>query len=137
MAGLQSGEGRMMVDSVIWAQYINMRHTHRQPRRHGKCRANALRRAAKIGTKLHFRSERLKYLQEKVLKAISFAEMPQSDHLISNVTITKFFHQLAGGNNFTIAHVAKIICSCSHRANTVSFTQYVNALFSYSRAPAD
>jgi len=23
MAGLQSGEGRMMIDSVVWAQYIN------------------------------------------------------------------------------------------------------------------
>jgi len=28
MAGLQSGKGRMMIDSVIWAQYINVTHTH-------------------------------------------------------------------------------------------------------------
>jgi len=27
MAGLQSGESRMMIDSVVWAQYIN-RHSH-------------------------------------------------------------------------------------------------------------
>jgi len=31
MTGLQSGEGRMMIDSVVWAQYINV--TDRQPRR--------------------------------------------------------------------------------------------------------
>jgi len=49
MAGLQSGESRMMIDSVVWAQNVNVTHTHthRQPRRHSKCRANALRRAAK------------------------------------------------------------------------------------------
>jgi len=31
-AGLQSAEGRMMIDSVVWAQYINVtdRHTDRQ-----------------------------------------------------------------------------------------------------------
>jgi len=33
MAGLQSGEGRVMIDSVV---------CERQPRRHSKCRANAL-----------------------------------------------------------------------------------------------
>jgi len=27
MAGLQSGEGRMMIDSVVWEQYINVK-TH-------------------------------------------------------------------------------------------------------------
>jgi len=27
MAGLQSGEGRMMIDSVVWAQYINVTDT--------------------------------------------------------------------------------------------------------------
>jgi len=27
MAGLQSGEGRMMIDSVVWAQYINVTNT--------------------------------------------------------------------------------------------------------------
>jgi len=37
--------GRMMIDSVVWAQYINV--TDRQPRRHSKCRANALRRRQK------------------------------------------------------------------------------------------
>jgi len=36
MAELQPGEGRTMIDSVVWAQYINV--THRQPRRHSKCR---------------------------------------------------------------------------------------------------
>jgi len=34
MAGLQSGEGRMMIDSVVWAQYTNVTDT--QPRRHNK-----------------------------------------------------------------------------------------------------
>jgi len=28
MAGLQSGEGRMMIDSVVWAQYINVTDRH-------------------------------------------------------------------------------------------------------------
>jgi len=28
MAGLQSGKGRMMIDSVVWAQYINVTDTH-------------------------------------------------------------------------------------------------------------
>jgi len=28
MAGLQSGEGRMMLDSVVWAQYINVTDKH-------------------------------------------------------------------------------------------------------------
>jgi len=27
MAGLQSGEGRMMIDLVVWAQYINVTDT--------------------------------------------------------------------------------------------------------------
>jgi len=27
MTGLQSGEGRMMIDSVVWAQYINVTDT--------------------------------------------------------------------------------------------------------------
>jgi len=40
---VQSGEGRTMIDSVVWAQYINVtdgqRHsvTDTQPRRHNKC----------------------------------------------------------------------------------------------------
>jgi len=49
------GEGRIMIDSIVWAQYVNatdtQTQTHRQPRRHSKCRANALRRAAKIREK--------------------------------------------------------------------------------------
>jgi len=38
MSGLQSGEGHVMTDSVVWAQYINVTdrqtdtQTHRQPR---------------------------------------------------------------------------------------------------------
>jgi len=49
MAGLQSREGRTMIDSVVWAQYINVLDTqmHRQPHRHSKLGANALRQAAK------------------------------------------------------------------------------------------
>jgi len=51
MAGLQSGKGRTMIDPVLWAQYINVTDTvglqalfvtDRQPRRHSKCRANAV-----------------------------------------------------------------------------------------------
>jgi len=58
MARLQPGEGRMMIDSVIWAQYINLTDTKTdrqtlQPRRRSKCRANALRRATKLCTKLN------------------------------------------------------------------------------------
>jgi len=30
MAGLQSGEGRMMIDSVVWEQYINVTGTQPQ-----------------------------------------------------------------------------------------------------------
>jgi len=44
-----------MIDSVVWAQYINVadKHTERQtdqeqPRRHSKCRAKALRRAVRL-----------------------------------------------------------------------------------------
>jgi len=49
MAELQAGESRTMIDSVIWAQYINVTNTEtdRQPRRHNKGCANALRRTAK------------------------------------------------------------------------------------------
>jgi len=43
------GEGRVMIDSVVWPQHINV--TDRQPRRHSKCRANVLRRAAKAVSK--------------------------------------------------------------------------------------
>jgi len=41
MAKLQSGEGRMMIDSVVWTQYINVTDTltYRQPGRHSKCSA--------------------------------------------------------------------------------------------------
>jgi len=42
MPRLQSGEGRLMIDSVVWPQYINATNTHTQPRRH-----NTVRRAAK------------------------------------------------------------------------------------------
>jgi len=50
MAGLQSCENRMMIDSVVCAQYIIVTDTHtdRQPRRHGNSRPYALRRVAKI-----------------------------------------------------------------------------------------
>jgi len=48
MAGLQSGEGRLMIDSVVWAQYINV--TDRQPHRHSKCRTKALHRKAKTSS---------------------------------------------------------------------------------------
>jgi len=39
MAGLQSGEGRTMIDSVVWAQYINVtdRHTDSHVAIHRKC----------------------------------------------------------------------------------------------------
>jgi len=49
MAGLQSGEDHMMIDSVVWAQYINVtdRHTDTQTRRHSKCHIDALCQAAK------------------------------------------------------------------------------------------
>jgi len=45
MAGLQSSEDRMMIDSVIWSQYDNVTdtQTHRQPRRCSNNRRNALR----------------------------------------------------------------------------------------------
>jgi len=33
MAGLQSGEGRMMIDSVVWAQYINVTDTQTDTQR--------------------------------------------------------------------------------------------------------
>jgi len=42
MVGLQSGEGRTMINSVVWAQYKDRqtdRQTDKQPRRHSKCRA--------------------------------------------------------------------------------------------------
>jgi len=44
MAGLQSGEGRMMIDSVVWVQHTNVtdRQTHRQPRRHSKWQKNKM-----------------------------------------------------------------------------------------------
>jgi len=36
MAELQSDEGRMMIDSVVWTQYVNVTDT--QTDSHGKCR---------------------------------------------------------------------------------------------------
>jgi len=49
MSGLQSGEGRMTIDSVVWAQHINVtdRRTHRQPRRDSNIRPNSLRSGEK------------------------------------------------------------------------------------------
>jgi len=38
----------MMIDEVVCAQYINIRHTDRQLRRYSNSHPNALRRAAKI-----------------------------------------------------------------------------------------
>jgi len=45
MAGLQSGEGRMMIDSVVWTQHINMTDTQRatHPRRDSNSRPDVLR----------------------------------------------------------------------------------------------
>jgi len=42
MVGLQSGEGRTMIDSVVWVQYINVTDKHTDSHV-----AIALRRAAK------------------------------------------------------------------------------------------
>jgi len=53
----------------------------------------------KLSTSAVKRSDIDRYFQKKVSKAIPFAEMPQSDQIISNITIIKFFHQLAGGNH--------------------------------------
>jgi len=44
MAGLQTGEGCMTIDSVVWAQYTNV--TDRQPRRHSNSCPNAPHQAA-------------------------------------------------------------------------------------------
>jgi len=46
MAGLQSSEGRMMIDLVVWAQYININQRDRHVAK-AYIRANALRRATK------------------------------------------------------------------------------------------
>jgi len=48
IVGLQSREGRLMIDSIVWAQYTNMTDTQTatQPRRQSNSRPNALRRAA-------------------------------------------------------------------------------------------
>jgi len=45
MAGLQSGEGRMMIDSVVWAQYSNVTDRHTDSH---VATANAVRWAARI-----------------------------------------------------------------------------------------
>jgi len=49
MVGLH-GESRMMIDSVFWAQYINVTDTQtaRKPRRHSTSRTSALRRCTEI-----------------------------------------------------------------------------------------
>jgi len=47
MFGLQSSEGRVMIGSVVWAQYINVTDTQTACH-HSKCRASALRLAAKM-----------------------------------------------------------------------------------------
>jgi len=47
MAGLQSGEGRMMIDSVVWAQYINVTNTHTQPRRNSNITASGAKATLK------------------------------------------------------------------------------------------
>jgi len=45
MAELQSGEGRTMIDSVVWAQYVNVTNTQTatQPRRDSNSRPNEVR----------------------------------------------------------------------------------------------
>jgi len=50
LIGRQAGEGRMIIDSVVWKQYINVTDTQTatQPRRHSNSPPNALRRAAKM-----------------------------------------------------------------------------------------
>jgi len=54
MVGLQSGEGRMMIDTVVWAQYIHVTDTHRhkQPRCHSNSCPNALRSGGKNDIKI-------------------------------------------------------------------------------------
>jgi len=47
MAGQQSREGRMMIDSVISAHYVNVSDKHTASHRSNR-RSNALRRLAKI-----------------------------------------------------------------------------------------
>jgi len=45
----------MIIDSVVRTQYINVTDT--QPRRHSKCRANALRRVAMMPTAYTVRAQ--------------------------------------------------------------------------------
>jgi len=54
MAGLQSGKGRMVIDSVVSAVYGNLTDTHTQPRRDSSSRPNALRSSGKKLNSLHF-----------------------------------------------------------------------------------
>jgi len=51
MAGLQSGEGRMIIDSVAWAQYINVTdtQTHRKPHSIANAVPTHVLRAAETG----------------------------------------------------------------------------------------
>jgi len=51
MAGLQSAEGRMMIDSVVWAPYINVTDTQTDIHVAIANAANTVRRAAKIYSK--------------------------------------------------------------------------------------
>jgi len=52
MAGLQSDESRMMIDSVVWAQHIEVidTQTATQPRRDSNSRTNELRSGGKSWT---------------------------------------------------------------------------------------
>jgi len=50
MAGLQSGEGGMIIDSVVWAQYINVTDRHTDSH---VAIASTLRRVAKIHSTLN------------------------------------------------------------------------------------
>jgi len=58
MAGLQSGEGCTMIDSVVWAHYVNVTDTQTvtQPCRHGNSCPNALQWATKTITQKHHTS---------------------------------------------------------------------------------
>jgi len=55
MAGLQSGEGRMMVHSVVWAQYINVTDTQTATSPYSNSRRNALRSCKKrVSVAFHY-----------------------------------------------------------------------------------
>jgi len=73
MAGLQTSEGCMMIDSVVWAQYINVTDTQTATSPLGDAAPTHWRRAAKKAIYTTNTAKRYKLQYNELMKSVNLS----------------------------------------------------------------